>query len=1516
MTAPQLENVEDVYPLSPIQEGMLFHTVSDDVPGAFVDQISVELLKPVEPERLRAAWAQLVARHTALRTVFLWDGLDQPLQIVKEEVTPHFRVETWPDIAPARLTEWLRHDRATGFDLATAPASRVALLTSPDQTRLVWTYHHLLSDGWSAQILLNELAALYAAAEASTQPVLQAAPKFRDFIAWQRSTDVDDDERFWRRELAGFSMPHRLEIPGYPAVRSSAGHRTATVALSPHISAALLGFPTRLGVTLNTVVLGAWALLLARWVRAPDVVFGTTRSTRPAEIPGAERLVGPLINTLPTRVTVDETMMLGDWLRTIQSRQMKQQPYERTALAAVQRWSEIPRGEPLFESLFVFENYPPRKDEAASALQFGKTDYFEHSNYPLAVLTVPQEMLSTTFVYDSARLSDDAIDAVARAFKTILEGFANGGDRPVAEIPWADPTEVQQSQSDLRGAALAPAVAPTFVERFSAHATEQPDRVAVDAPQGLLTYGALHDRSSALARQLTAAGVGRGEPVGLCVERSADLIVGIVGIMKAGAAYVPLDPTYPRAHLERITSADRIDRVVSTSTRADLFGEGTSVVRLDAIEPPDLPVASGAADAHPTLTHDDAAYVIYTSGSTGRPKGVLVSHGNLARSTAARSQYYGRTPDRFLLLSSFAFDSSVAGIFWSLFTGGTLVLPPPGLEHDVAALASLIEEKRVTDLLCLPALYEALLENADGGRLDSLVSAIVAGEACPSSTPPAHRAALPTASLYNEYGPTEATVWCTVHRLDTDHRPGPPPIGGPIPGVQLELRDQRDRPAPRGFAAELHIAGPTVAQGYLHQPDRTAERFSTSPDPTADGQSVRSYRTGDLACLLADGTIRFLGRADHQVKVRGHRIETAAVEAALREMPVVHEAAVRTIASPSLRSHRLAAYVVPTPNSTTIESAAVRAFVATRLPGFMVPDVVLPLERLPRLPNGKVDIAALPIPDDDSGLAYEAPRGSAEEKLAEIWSTLLGVDRISRHDDYFALGGDSIISIQMISRARRAGLHLQPRDVAKYSTLAALASAAAEGAPRAGRRTLGEVPLSAIQQWFFDLAPPSVHHWNQSRLFALPAGTEPAVVEAALKAIVEHHDLLRARYFKQGGAWNQTVADDAMTPLVDVLPTDDGPPGDDRVSEAFARAQAGLRLESGGLFRGLLIRASNGTPDRLLIVAHHLVVDAVSWSILAEDLQVGLDHASRGQPIAFAPRTTPVAEYVHQLRARDRAGELDFWRAQPVHPLPLDGIRGRRGTEGAVRTISVALDTERSTLLMSTANSAYQTRAEELLVAGLGWAIARWADAPHVTIALERHGRDAAIDGVDLTRTVGWLSAVYPVTLAFTAGGDPARAVKATKERLRQVPEAGIGYGILKYLDRQPDLVAQRDPDLLFNYLGRTAGPVEHAEAAPRAVRPIPGADPTSRAPDSPLGYPLEVIAVVRDGRMRFDWRYEPSLSSASIVQRLTEGCITALERLIDHCAGTESGGLTPSDAPGTGLDQDELDSFLDEISS
>jgi amino acid adenylation domain-containing protein/non-ribosomal peptide synthase protein (TIGR01720 family) len=1101
--------IADIYPLSPAQQGILFHALLSPGADVYRRQVSYEIAAALDAAAFTRAWQAVVDRHAALRTAFAWEGRDDPRQVVFRQVKLPVERLDWCDLPPGerqtRLAELLAADRARPFRLSKAPLARLLLVAlGPERWCCIWTYHHLLLDGWSLSQIRQEVAALYAAAREGRPAQLPQCRQFGDYVAWLGRQDRAAAEAFWRRELAGFSAPTPLGIerlaPG-PAVAAGAGgagtegagaipatapaHGELDHRLPADLTAALRTLQAAHGLTFSTLIYGAWALLLSRYGGASDVLFGAVFSGRPASLPGVESIVGMMINTLPLRVRVARDLPLVALLRQLQRQRIELHAYEHSSLAEVQRWSEVRGGGALFDSLVIFENFPGRPlggGAAAPSLAVSGVRSIEATHYPLTLLAEMEEGLHLRLAFAAGRFDTPAMMRLLRHLAVLLEASCAGIERPADELVLLTAAERQQLLAEWSDTAAAAPPAATADRLFARQAALTPGAVAVTGDQGAWTYAELGRRAGRLARRLRALGAGPEVLVGVYAESSPEAVAGLLAVLAAGAAYVPLDPEYPRERLAFMI-ADSGLRLLLTQRRLldALPAPGLPVLVLDEDGDDDAGAAAwGAVHGAPAdqcaarhadglavsaADPDGLAYVIYTSGSTGKPKGVQVPHRALANFLWSLRARLGVGPgSRLAAVTSLSFDIAGLELFLPLVAGGEVL--PVGREvvRDGGRLLSLLRGRRIDLMQATPATWRLLIEAgweqacAEGSvRLEALCG----GEALAAEL--ARRLAAGGGPVWNLYGPTETTIWSAVHRAG-DERGGWVPIGRPIGNTELYCLDGELRPLPIGVAGELYIGGAGLARGYLRRPELTAERFV--PHPYAARPGGRLYRTGDLVRLLPGGEVEFLGRCDHQVKVRGFRIELGEIEAALRACEGVREAVVARREEGG--DSRLVAYLVVDPATAPVDGE-LRARLRQRLPEWMVPAALVRLAALPLTPNGKVDRRALPAPAagrDDApppeslpaaaAAAGEAPaagRGELEKAIAAIWAEVLGTDRVRPDDHFFDLGGHSLLMMRVHRRlCERLGCDIALVDLFRFPTVAALARflAPPSAAARAG----------------------------------------------------------------------------------------------------------------------------------------------------------------------------------------------------------------------------------------------------------------------------------------------------------------------------------------------------------------------------------------------------------------------------------------------------------------------------------
>ena len=1034
-------------PLSPMQYGMLFHYLYEQQSGTYIEQIICSLREILNVSALIQSWQRIVERHPILRTSFDWDNSHHLQQLTYEHIKLSIEPKDWRKLTEleqeSQLKAYLETDRQHGFALGEVPLIRLTLFQFAEQDyKLVWTFHHALLDGRSMVTILKEVFAFYQAFCQNQQLRLDTARPYRDYIDWLEQQSLTAAENFWRQRLQGFEVPIRLSVSKAADVQT-ASYNIQTIRLSKVCTSALQAFAQENQLTLNTVVQGAWALLLSRYSGKDDVVFGATRACRYSALENMELMVGLFINTLPVRVQVNSDRSLLQWLKELRSQWIALRQYEHTPLAKIQQWSEIPTGLPLFESLVVFENYELNAELRRQGGKWNNREFtlLDQPNYPLTLAVYAESELSLKINYDCRRFDDDTIYRILRHLETLLQGFIAHSQQCLSDLPLLTPAETHQQLEIWNQTQTEYPREKCLHELFEEQAEQTPDAVSVIYAEQQLTYQELNQRANQLANYLQSLGVGSDVLVGICVERSLEMVVGLLGVLKAGGAYVPLDPSYPQERLQFMLGDAQIAVLLTQERLLEILPtHGYPLVCLDRDWSTITQAPSG--NLHSQATANNLAYVIYTSGSTGQPKGVMIPHRAICNHMYWMQQTFPLdATDRVLQKTPFSFDASVWEFYAPLLAGAQLVLAQPGRHQDKDYLIQTIADLEITILQLVPSLLRLLLlekglsqyRRPNSHRRRSLRRVFCGGEVLSGDLQQQFFSQL-DASLHNLYGPTEACIDSTYWTCQSGHLQKTIPIGRPIANVQTYILDLNLQLVPIGVAGELYIGGVGLARGYLNRPELTAAKFIANP--FGDG---RLYKTGDLARYCPDGNIEFLDRIDRQVKVRGFRIELGEIEAVLCRHPDLQDAIVVVLAEGS-EDKRLVAYIV-TRERKTVSSAQLRRFLQQRLPNYMVPAAFVPLEKLPLMPNGKVNRNALPMPEVQhfASKHFVAPVTATEERLAGIWTTVLKLDRVGIHDNFFELGGHSLLATQTISRiSEEFGLNLLLRNLFEAPTIAEL----------------------------------------------------------------------------------------------------------------------------------------------------------------------------------------------------------------------------------------------------------------------------------------------------------------------------------------------------------------------------------------------------------------------------------------------------------------------------------------------
>ena len=1517
------------YRLSP-QQKHLWLLQQQDVGNATYRAVSVVTIKgELDSNLLRQSFDQVVAQHEILRTTFrLLQGMTIPVQVIETEgpgafVTQDFTAFSGSEQA-ARVEQLIVENTSAGIDYEHLPLLRATLVKqSPTAHQLILTVPALCADVLSLELLVRQIADAYAQSSRSGNASDTEVMQYADFAEWQNelleAEEASVARQHWRQQDLSALSAQRLSFQRRLKSEQSFQPATLAVDISAETSARIKAAANRIDVSLSSFGLACWQILISRLTGRSNTVMGASFDGR--KFGELENAIGLFSRFLPIRGDLSASLSFEQlWKETSEQEKESQrwQDYFSWDDAASSDKSRF------FPLCFEVRKRPATYRLAGLEISTDNRDARSDRFSIKFVLEEHEDLFSGSLQFDESLFSIRDVQRLADELKTLIEDVGKRTDVALGDLELVSAAERQQLLVEFNETQRTYSNGQTTHELFEEQASQRFDDIAVVFEAERLTYRDLNARANQLAHHLVKLGVGPDVPVGLSFDRSVDLIVGLLGILKAGGAYVPFDPALPKERVGMMLEEAGAHVVVTRSKFAEaLRDQVNSLVSLDAdasaiatesLETPLTGVSSG-----------NLAYVIFTSGSTGRPKGVAVEHRQLVNYLNAIWENLNLPAgSSFATVSTIAADLGNTALFPSLCKGGTLHLIAEERATDPDALAEYFSRNHIDCLKIVPTHVSALLSASNPAGVLPRRRLVLGGEACTWSLAEKIRTLAPGCELLNHYGPTEATVGAITNRVGGDETAlmsDTVPLGRPLANVLAYVLDSQLRLVPVGAAGELHIGGAGLARGYINRSDATAEKFI--PSPFSSG-GERLYKTGDLARYLGDGRIEFLGRGDDQVKIHGYRIEPGEIEIALRKHPAVSQSVVLA-RDDDHGNRRLVAYVVAREREQ-VSAADLRGFLKGRLPEYMTPWAFVFLDRLPLTPNGKIDRNALPAPDHsrpDGDKVFAAPRNRAEETLARIWSTVLNVDAVGVNDNFFDLGGDSILSIQIVARANQAGLGLTPRQLFEYQTvgeLAAVAGMTAQTQAEQGTVT-GRVPLTPVQARFFELNQPELHHYNQAMLLEVHGPVDAALFAKAFEQLLVQHDALRFRYERNEDGWKQSItAPDGVVPF-ETVDLSASVEAEQRtlIADHATRLQASLNLHDGPLMRVAIFDRGAQRNSYLLIVIHHLAVDGVSWRILLEDLQTLYRQFSNSEKPSLPPKTTSFKSWAERLTEHARSGalrdELDHWCAIggiPTARLPLDNPDGSN-TSASVRTVSAAFNADETRALLQEVPIAFRTQINEVLLTALARALAPWTGSQSLLVDLEGHGREEILEGVDLSRTVGWFTTIFPVLLDCGDSQTTVEALRSIKEQLRTIPNRGIGYGLLRYTSNDPaadKLSGLPQAEVRLNYLGQVDRALLDSSMFTVAAQPTG----PSQSPKAERAYLLNVIGTVTGGELRLEWTYSENIHRRETVERLAQNYLNELRALIAQSGSGDEMTYSPSDFPNAKLSQADLDKVLAKI--
>ena len=1570
LQSPAIQRISraGMLPVSFAQERVYFIQEVAPENTAYQAQATLRFQGHLDVIVLKKCLSEIVQRHEIFRTTFpavngrlfqvIHSSLPIELNVVDIEKFTGSEQE-------AEIQRLFDAEVKKPFYLDKLPLVRWLLLKLNDQDHLlVHIEHHMVHDGWSFNnVFLKEFLALYQAfCEGHPSPLPELPIQFVDFASWQRewvqSQEAQAQLAYWQKKLSGSSPLLELPLDRPRSTEQTYNGTQIRVELPIQLSESLHAVSRQESVTLFMTTLAAFLVMLSRYTRQDDLCVGTAvANRRKSEV---ERLIGMIVNNLVLRTDVSGNPTFRELLSrvretTLEAFANEDLPFDKVVevLKPVRNLSY----NPLFQAMFSFHD-TPLPDLTLPGLKITTNVALSNKStkFDLDVVIIPNSQqqgrdkgITVIWEYNTDLFDAATIQQMVDQYQNLLETIVVQPNRQIRELPLLTPSQQrllgewnQTDREDTQNQCIH--------KLFELQVELTPDAIAVEQDGKKLTYRELSDRANKIAHYLQSLGVKPETLVGICVDRSLEMIAGLLGILKAGGAYVPIDPAYPQERISEMIADTQLGiLLIQNRFQEKLTGYTGQTICLDtdwakiATQSPANPVS----DVQP----HKLAYIIYTSGSTGKPKGVMIEHRSLLNFVTTAIDEYGiNGQDKVLQFASVCFDTSIEEIFPCLCVGATLVLRTEEMLNSSDDFWRCCQKWQLT-VLDLPTAYwhqlVTELQPQNSPIPGSLRTVIIGGEEvqlekvqhwhhCTAHLSPAPQ-------LFNSYGPTEATVVTTLERLTPTNTSVS--IGKPISNAHVYVLDQNQQPVPIGVPGELHIGGAGLARGYWQRPELTNEKFIENTEGN------RLYKTGDLVRFRRNGNLEYLGRVDNQVKIRGFRIELGEIETVLRQHPQISQAVV--IAHQEITGQKLlVAYVVPqnpSPNlSPTRREASeippslagkgarglgfsnnvdeIRQFLKQKLPNFMIPAAFMVLDSIPMTPNQKVDYRALPTPDfsrsDEDKFA--APRTLIEEKLVAIWSEVLRIENVGIHDNFFELGGDSILSIQLISKANQSGIQIAAKQLFKYQTIADLATVAGTTRQINAEQGLvtGKVGLTPIQKWFFAQKLPEINYFNQSALLEVPSDLQPELLLEVVQKLLVHHDALLSQFVQEGENWQQIHTDVQATVPLSIFDLSHLSPAaqETTIKAKDTQLQASLDLATGEIAKVALFQLGKDKPNCLLFIIHHLAVDGVSWRILLEDLATAYQQISRGQAIKLPEKTTSwqywsdrLTEYA-QIKA---VKELDYWLNQSsiqVTALPVDYPSDQENnTVASTASVSLALNEEQTRALLQDVPSAYNTQINDVLLTALVQSFAQWTGESSLLIDLEGHGREDLFEDVDLSRTVGWFTTLFPVRLQLQEIDHPGNALKFVKEQLRQIPNRGIGYGVLRYLQEnstiREKLQSLPSAQISFNYLGQFDQVLKASESL--------GLAKEFKAEQSLLNQRSHLLGIsgfIRGGKLEMTWTYSEKIHKQDTIEKLAVGFIEALKNLINHCQLTESQSYTPADFSAAKLNQQQLDKFLFKI--
>jgi amino acid adenylation domain-containing protein/non-ribosomal peptide synthase protein (TIGR01720 family) len=1535
-----------IHPLSYGQKALYFLYLNDPESPAYNVAFTARILSKVNVNAFRKALQRLINRHPSLRTnYFVKDG--SPVQKIHGYKDVCFEETDVSGLGENEIKEKVKNTSCIPFDLESGDLLKTHLFKFSDEDHvLLISIHHIANDGFSMSVLLKELKYFY---EIETgymhEPLPALTHKYTDYIneldEFIKSDKGNNEWNYWKDELSGELPVLNLPTDKIRPASQTFNGSTEYFNLDPDLVVKLKSLAQKESTTLFVTLLSAYGLFLHRYTGQNDIIVGTPTSGRYNT--KFENIIGYFINPVAIRSNFEDEPVFKDYLSKVKRKVLNAITNEDLPFSVIVDRLNLkrdPSRSAVFQTFFGLQRLTGEDNLQEIIVPGNKNAKAKWGELELRPFEISQqegqfdltlefaegkEIFSGAFKYNTDLFERETVRQMSVCFVNLLNSIVKGKDKKISGLELLSSADKDLILNKWNDTDFHFNEMGFLHQLFEKQAEKTPENTALVFEGQSIKYSELNQRSNQLANYLIKLGAGPGTLTGLCIERSPEMVIGLLGILKSGSAYIPIDTDYPQSRIDLMINDSNAKILITQNNSADkLPKDRTNIVIFEEA----INRIQAEDDKNPEINIDleDPAYVIYTSGSTGAPKGVVISHRSISNHMLWMKEIFKPDEsDSVLQKTPFSFDASVWEFYLSLISGGKLIIAKPEGHLDMPYMTDTIIKNNITILQLVPSLLRMLLEEKNITNCKSLKNIFCGGEALTFDLQEKLFSKLDV-NFYNLYGPTEATIDSTYFKCDRNYTGRTLPVGKPVYNTKAYILDKYLNPVPAGVPGELYLGGVNIAKGYLNNPDLTNEKFTE--DIFTKNKNRKLYKTGDLARYLKDGNIEFLGRADHQVKFRGFRIELGEIETRLSEHEAIKNSVV-IVREDKPGSQRLTAYIVFNDDNKS-DVNTLKKYLGNLLPAYMVPSDFIVIKEIPLTPNLKIDRDALPEPDkikfNPDNIAL--PELPVEKMLLKIWKDVLGEENIGIKDNFFNLGGDSIISIQIISKAGQEGIKITPRQMFKYQTISELAGIVEykDNEISSDENTSGEINMTPAQHWFFskDLSIPDFY--NHSMFLKVPKGLNEDHLSVIFSEIVKHHDGLRSKFILDDSERKQIISEtDNMVQNIfsvkGIKKSDIGHIGND-----ISELQRSIDIKNGILIKARLYKQEDHDEDRLLIIIHHLVTDGISWRILLGDIFNGYSQLSKGEELSFRPKTTSLKTWGELLRQYSDSEKLsiekDYWlklTEDKFSDIPADFSQSRElNTVESSETVSIEIDNEQTELLLKEVPKAYNTHIDEILLTALIIAFNKWSKGNKLLIDLEGHGREQLSEDTDLSGTTGWFTAIYPVMLnTFTTNStneEISETIKTIKENIRQIPDKGFGFGILKYLSSDKSikekLCSMPEREIIFNYLGQFNESIAQGSDWKTGKQSLL----LSQTQSDKRDHLIEINCLINDNKLKMDFVYSTNFHKKQTMKLFSELYKESLNSIIDHCTSEEAGGVTPSDFSSSGLNQQELDNLLSNL--